>query len=92
MSVVWKNKSHFLHERFDPTYMGEEKSPNSANSYGVDSNWYADSGAMGHITGELDKLGVRETYNGKDQIYTSNRSGMHIKTLVIHNPHCDLSL
>jgi hypothetical protein len=50
--------------------MGEERSANSANSYGVDSNWYADFGATDHIIGELDKLAVRKTYNGL---------GMHIK-------------
>jgi hypothetical protein len=30
------------YKRFDPTYTGEEKSANTANSYGVDSNWYED--------------------------------------------------
>jgi hypothetical protein len=58
------------YKRFDQTYMGEERSANSANSYGVDSNWYADFGATDHIIGELDKLAVRKTYNGL---------GMHIK-------------
>ncbi|XP_073363651.1 uncharacterized protein [Aegilops tauschii subsp. strangulata] len=32
------------------------------NSYGIDTNWYADSGATEHITGELDKLTMRERY------------------------------
>jgi hypothetical protein len=36
--------------------MGEERSANAANSYGVDCNWYVDSGATYHVTGELDKL------------------------------------
>jgi hypothetical protein len=38
---------------FDPHYTGEEKSVNFVNSYGVDSNWYVDSGATNHVTGEL---------------------------------------
>jgi hypothetical protein len=76
------------------TYMGK-KSANSANSHGVGSNWYADSRAIDHITQELDKLAVRDTYNGNDQIYTTNGSGMHMKDFchsIIHTPHRDLSL
>jgi hypothetical protein len=46
--------------------MGEEKSANAANSYGVDSNWYTDSGATDNVTGELVKLAVKEPYHGRD--------------------------
>jgi hypothetical protein len=46
------------YKRFDPNFMREERSANATNSYGVDSNWYADSGATDHVTGELDKLAV----------------------------------
>jgi hypothetical protein len=51
--------------------MGDEKSANTASSYGVDSNWYANFGATDHVTGELDKMVVKDTYNGGDQIYTA---------------------
>jgi hypothetical protein len=47
------------------------------------------------VTGELDKLAVRDTYNGNDQIYTTNGLGMYIKYIghfVIRTPHHDLSL
>jgi hypothetical protein len=70
--------------------MGEEKNANAATSYGVDSNWYADSGATDHVTRELDKLTVKDTYTGGDQIYTASGSGMHIKHVghtIIHTPH-----
>jgi hypothetical protein len=50
----------------DPTYMGDEKSANSARSYGVVSNWYANSDATDHITADLGKLAVRDMYNGND--------------------------
>lgn len=30
--------------------------------YGFDSNWYADSDATDHSTGELEKLTVRDKY------------------------------
>jgi hypothetical protein len=49
-----------FYNRFDPTYMGDEKSANTTSSYGVDSNWYTDSAAMDHIKGELNKLIVRD--------------------------------
>jgi hypothetical protein len=75
--------------------MGEEKSANVANSYGVDSNRYVDFGATDHVTGELDKLAVKEPYHGGDQIYTVSGSGMHIKHIghsIIYTPHLDLKL
>jgi hypothetical protein len=75
--------------------MEEEKSANAANSYGVDLNWYADSGATDHVTGELDKLAVRDTYNDNDQIYTASGSGMrieHIVKSIIHTLYSDLVL
>ena len=48
------------------------------SSYPVDPSWYADTGATDHLTNELDKLTVRENYNGKDQVHAANGSGMHI--------------
>jgi hypothetical protein len=36
-------------------------------SYGVDTNWYTDTGATDHITGELDKLMVRDKYHNTDR-------------------------
>jgi hypothetical protein len=62
---------------FDASYMGE-KNANVVMSYGVDSNWYVNFGSTDHVTGELDKLAVRDTYSGGDQIYTVSGSGMHI--------------
>lgn len=54
----------------------EEKEANVVtDSYGVDTNWYADSGATNHITGELDKLTVRDKYRGHDQVHTASGSG-----------------
>lgn len=46
------------------------------DSYGVDTNWYADTGATHHITGELDKLTVRDKYHGHDQVHTASGSGL----------------
>jgi hypothetical protein len=47
-------------------FMGEEKSTNTAHSYGVDSNWYVDSGATDHVIEDLEKLVVKEPYNDND--------------------------
>jgi hypothetical protein len=75
--------------------MGEEKSANSATSYVVDSNRYADLGATDHIIGEHDKLVVRDSYNDSDQIYMANGSCMHIAYIghsTIHTPCHELVL
>jgi hypothetical protein len=41
-------------KRFQKNYRGPEKSVGAAvGQYGVDTNWYSDSGATDHITGEL---------------------------------------
>jgi hypothetical protein len=73
-----------------------EKSAGIAyGSYGVETNWYTDSGATDHITRELDKLHVRDRYNGNEQIHTASGSGMdihHIGNSVIHTPTHDLHL
>jgi histone deacetylase 1/2 len=47
-------------------------------SYPIDPAWYADTGATDHLTNDLDKLTVREPYNGNDQVHTANGAGMRI--------------
>jgi hypothetical protein len=47
-------------------------------SYPVDASWYMDIGATDHVTSEMDKLGVRESYHGHDRVHTANGAGMHI--------------
>ncbi|KAK1646191.1 hypothetical protein QYE76_063996 [Lolium multiflorum] len=53
---------------------GEEEEERGANaaSYGVDTNWYSDTGATDHITSELDKLTMKEKYHGRDKINAAN--------------------
>jgi hypothetical protein len=61
----------------------------------VDSNWYADSDVTDHVTGELDKLAMKDNYTGGDQIYTASGSGMHIKYVghaIIRTSYRDLKL
>jgi histone deacetylase 1/2 len=69
------------YKRFDSSFNGpaENKSASSATtSYGIDTNWYFDTEATDHVTGELEKLSMREKYHGGDQVHTANGSGMEI--------------
>ncbi|KAM3333083.1 hypothetical protein ACQJBY_028287 [Aegilops geniculata] len=55
---------------------GGKKSANAAAaSYGVDTNWYLNTGATDHVTGELEKLAVRDRYTGPEQIHTASGQG-----------------
>ncbi|XP_071677134.1 uncharacterized protein [Lolium perenne] len=47
-------------------------------SYGVDINWYQDTGATHHITGELNNMTVRDKYRGNDRVNTAGGQGMSI--------------
>jgi histone deacetylase 1/2 len=78
-------------ERFNRDYNGEEKVAGLAStSYGVDPNWYIDSGATDHITGDLEKLSVRERYNGHEQVHTASGAGMNISHIGQSNYHIPL--
>lgn len=60
------------YKRFDASFTGplENKSASAAStSYGIDTNWYTETGTTDHITGELDKLTVRDKYHGTDQVH-----------------------
>jgi hypothetical protein len=82
--------------RFDVDYVPDDKNANSANHvYGVDSNWYTDTGATDHITSELDKLVIHDKYNGSDPIRTASGAGMninHIGNAVVSTPNYNLQL
>jgi histone deacetylase 1/2 len=84
--------------RFDESFHGQHNSKvasSATTGYGVDTNWYVDSGASDHITGELEKLTVRDKYHGQDQVHTASGSGMKISNIghtVLHTPHKDLHL
>jgi hypothetical protein len=66
--------------RFEEDYVPDERNASAAmNSYSVDNTWYTDTGATDHITGELEKLSIRDKYNGGDQIHTASGAGMNIK-------------
>ncbi|XP_073362231.1 uncharacterized protein [Aegilops tauschii subsp. strangulata] len=53
--------------RYDDDHEEKKAANLVTNNYGIDTNWYADSGATEHITGELDKLTMRERYLKKTE-------------------------
>uniref|UniRef100_A0A453M2B8 CCHC-type domain-containing protein n=1 Tax=Aegilops tauschii subsp. strangulata TaxID=200361 RepID=A0A453M2B8_AEGTS len=66
----------YRYEEDDYDSQDEEKVAAAADgSYGVDTNWYVDSGATNHITNELEKVTMKEKYRGKDQIHTASGEG-----------------
>ena len=82
--------------RFDENYVPDQHLVAAASySYGVDTNWYTDTGATDHVTGELDKLTVKNKYHGNDQIHTASGSGMdisHIGHTTVRTPSRDIHL
>jgi hypothetical protein len=79
--------------RFDESYISDYNNSKSdaaaTHGYGVDTNWYTDSVATDHITGELDKLTTKDKYKGNNQILTANGTGMDICNIdhaVINTP------
>ena len=74
---------------------GQHRAANAAHSYGVDTNWYLDTGATDHITGELEKLAIRDRYTGNEQIHSASGQGMdiaHIGHSVLSTPSGSLKL
>ena len=57
---------------------GQGVQQGATTSYNIDPPWYFDTGATDHLTGELDKLAMKEPYKGKDQVHTANGAGMRI--------------
>jgi hypothetical protein len=70
------------YHRFDQSYQPEDHVAAAARvqtaSYQVDLNWYADSGATDYITSDLDRLTVKNHYNGTNQVQDANGIGLKI--------------
>lgn len=91
---IYGNEGHLAHKcykHYNSNYSGpppHQKTTALATSlYGVDINWYMDSGATDHVTGELEKLTVRDRYNRQDQIHIANGVGMdihHVGSSALH--------
>jgi histone deacetylase 1/2 len=67
----------------------------STPSYPVDPYWYADTTATNPFSNDINKLTVKEQYNGKDTVQTANGAGMritHIGQSIIPTPTQPLHL
>jgi len=54
-----------------------------------------DTGATDHITGELEKLTIRDKYSGNEQVHAANGTGMEIGYVghsVLHSPRTHIHL
>jgi uncharacterized membrane protein YgcG len=88
------------HKRFDSSFHGVQEqcsasAATNSNSYGIDTNWYTDTGATDHITSELEKLTVRDKYHGNDQVHTASGAGMRINQVgrsLVYTPNRNLIL
>jgi hypothetical protein len=82
--------------RFDENFVPDQRLVAAAtSSYGVDTNWYTDTGATDHVTGHLEQLSMKKKYQGNDQIHTASGTGMdisHIGHTTVHTPIRDLHL
>jgi histone deacetylase 1/2 len=52
--------------------------PGQTTSLPVDPAWYLDTGATDHFAAEMEKLQMREAYQGKEQVHTADGLGMRI--------------
>ncbi|KAK1631477.1 hypothetical protein QYE76_005792 [Lolium multiflorum] len=63
--------ARYMNDDSDDDDACDEKTANIV-SYGVDTNWYSDTGATDPITRELSKLSMHEKYNVRDRVNTTN--------------------
>ena len=85
--------------RYDTNYNGgppqKTAAATTSSSYGVDTNWYMDTRATDHITRDLEKLTIRDRYNGNEQVHAANGAGMnicHIGHSSLQSPHSQIHL
>jgi hypothetical protein len=81
--------------RFEEDYVPDQHTAATASSLGANQCWYTDSGATGHIIGDLDRLMMHDPYIGHDQVHAANRIAMditHIGTSIIPTTTLPLTL
>jgi hypothetical protein len=69
------------YKRFDTNFTGPADvkiAASATTSYIIDTNWYSDTGATDHITGELEKLTMNEKYHDDNHVHVADGSGMKI--------------
>jgi hypothetical protein len=77
-------------KKIDKNFSGPDKSVSAAtSSYQLDPAWYGNSAATDHITGDLNKLTMRENDGGHDQVHTTNGAGIaiqHVGQSIVSTP------
>ncbi|KAK1686614.1 hypothetical protein QYE76_047462 [Lolium multiflorum] len=73
-------KTDYLGVDNDGRYMDRQvanatTSHGQTTAYNADAGWYMDTGATDHLTNRLDKLTMKEDYNGSDQVHAANGTG-----------------
>lgn len=63
-------------DEYQPKFAGV-----AAAGYGIDTNWYADSGPTDHITSELEKMIVYDRYGEQDQVHTASGADLKISNI-----------
>jgi histone deacetylase 1/2 len=89
------HQAYRCYKRFDHSFSGppQKSASNVTGSYGVDTNWYMDTGATDHITSDLEKMTVRDKYHGREQVHAANGLGMEINNVghtFLHSPDLHL--
>jgi hypothetical protein len=64
--------------RYEDDSSFEPRTTTLASAGVANTNWYTDSGAIDHTTGDLDKLTMHDPYCSNDQVHAANGSGMDI--------------
>jgi histone deacetylase 1/2 len=72
--------------RMDESFREDPSAMVAMSSYKIDQNWYSDTGATDYITSNLDRLAIRERYNGGYKVHVSNGTGLNI----LHTGHASL--
>lgn len=74
------HEASWCYHRFDHNYVANDAKVAAAvtNSYVVDTNWYADTGATDHVTNDLERLPFKECYTGNDRMQVANGAGLSI--------------
>ena len=81
--------------RYDSNYNGPPQKTAAAatsSSYGVVTNWYMDTGATDHITGDLEKLTIRDRYNGNEQVHAASMGICHVGHSFLQSPYSQIHL
>ena len=75
------NDGRFLQRQLsmaNHVYGPQAQTQGHTSTFPVDPTWYVNSGATDHFAAEMEKLHMRESYQGKDQVHTADGSCLRI--------------